>query len=114
MKSQGKSAVSVILYAVAIVVFLVGVASLVNNIVLYKDSLAYYVAQGYTAADVNSKLFYSTLLPTIFESIVYCGIAFGIFGIGSINKKVSSSSLITDAVDDTETEEADISAEADE
>ena len=89
-KKSGKFIISIILYVVASVVAIVGVALLVNNIFLFKNTVSQYVAQGYSAQTVINELMTSQLLPGIFEPVaVYGGIAFLLLGAGIINKKVS-------------------------
>lgn len=89
MKSK-RPAGSIVLYVAAIVVTIIGVAYLVTNIVLFQNSVAQYVAQGYAAVDVTSQLLPSQLLPGIYEPIaVYGGIALILFGAGMINQKIS-------------------------
>lgn len=89
-KMTGKSTFSTVLYVVASVAALIGVAALVNNVLLFKNTVAQYVAQGYTADIVMKQLVPAQLLPGIFEPVaLYGGIAFILFGIGIVNKKVS-------------------------
>ncbi|WP_026881190.1 hypothetical protein [Clostridium akagii] len=87
---------SIVLYVVAIIVAIIGVASLVTNVMVFRTTIASYVAQeaqGATAAQVSAaskQLISSQLLPAIFNSIgVYCGIAFVLVGAGIINDKIS-------------------------
>ncbi|MHB8125228.1 MAG: hypothetical protein ACYDEJ_06200 [Desulfitobacteriaceae bacterium] len=81
---------SIVLYTVTTVIFLIAIASLVNNIILFKDNVAHYVEQGYPSADVVKQLIPSQLLPGIFEPIaVYSGIAVILFSAGLINQKIS-------------------------
>lgn len=89
-KKSKKSVISIMLYVVASVVAIVGVALLVNNVFLYKTNFNQAVAQGYSAATVRNALVTSQLLPGIFEPIgIYGGIAFLLLGVGMVNKKVS-------------------------
>lgn len=89
-KSKGSS-ISVIMYVVASVVALIGVALLVNNIILYKSTVSQAVAQGYEVATVRKALLTSQLLPGMVEPIgLYGGIAFIILCVGIVNKKVSN------------------------
>lgn len=89
-KKSGKFIFSTVLYIVASIVAIIGVALLVNNIVLFKNTVSQYVAQGYSAQTVINELRTSQLLPGIFEPVaVYGGIAFLLLGAGKINKKVS-------------------------
>jgi hypothetical protein len=90
-ETSRKSSASIVLYVAAIVVALIGIALLVNNVLLFRNTVSQYVAQGYPAAEVNKQLVPTQLIPGIFEPIaVYGGIAFALFGIGIINKKVSN------------------------
>lgn len=85
-----KSTSSICLFVAAWVVTLIAVALLINNIIIFKNVLAQYVGQGYSAAEVMKQLIPSQLLPGIFEPLaVYGGIAAILFGIGIINQKAS-------------------------
>jgi hypothetical protein len=89
-KKSEKFIISTVLYVVASLVAIIGVALLVNNIVLFKNTVSQYVAQGYSAQTVINELRTSQLLPGIFEPVaVYGGIAFLLLAAGKINKKVS-------------------------
>lgn len=89
-KKSGKFTVSTALYIVASVVALAGVALLVNNVILFRDTVNQYVAQGYPVTTVIKQLIPAQLLPGVFEPIgIYGGIAFILLGAGMINKKVS-------------------------
>ena len=89
-KKSGKFIISIVLYVVASVVAIAGVALIVNNIFLFKNTVSQYVAQGYSAQTVMNELMTSQLLPGILEPVaVYGGIAFLLLGAGIINKKVS-------------------------
>lgn len=90
-ETSRKSSTSIVLYIAAAVVALIGIALLVNTVLLFRNTVSQYVAQGYPAAEVNKQLIPTQLIPGIFEPIaVYGGIAFALFGIGIINKKVSN------------------------
>lgn len=79
-----------LMYAGAIVVTVIGFVFLVNNIILFKDTLAYYVDQGVPSNEVLKKLIPQQLLQGIFEPIaIYGGIAFILYCAGKINQKVS-------------------------
>ncbi len=85
-----KSVISIVLYVVAAVVAIMGVALLVNNVFLFQSTVKQYVAQGYSAATVRNELMTSQLLPGVFQPVaVYGGIAFLLLGVGIVNKKVS-------------------------
>ncbi|MDD3223804.1 MAG: hypothetical protein PHX70_03695 [Clostridium sp.] len=91
-----KTKSTIFLYCAAVVVALIGIALLINNIVLVKKTISQYVAQGYSASTVMQSMLYSTLLPDIFNSIgIYGGIAAALFGIGKINDKISLAALDT-------------------
>ncbi|MGH4122911.1 MAG: hypothetical protein ACREV6_08285 [Clostridium sp.] len=93
-KSKGSS-ISIVMYLVASVVAMIGVALLVNNILLFKSTVSQAVAQGYDIATVRKALLTSQLLPGMFEPIgIYGGIAFVLFGVGKVNKKVSDSFML--------------------
>jgi len=90
LKKSKRPASSIVLYVAAIVVAIVGLAYLVTNIMVFRTSVAQYVAQGYAVADVTSQMLLSQLLPGIYEPIaVYGGIALLLFGAGMINQKIS-------------------------
>jgi len=89
-KKSRKSFISIILYVIATIVALMGVALLVNNILLFKSTVAQAVAQGYAVATVKKALLTSQLIPGVFEPVaLYGGIAFLLLGLGVVNKKVS-------------------------
>lgn len=99
-EKSGKSPISIVLYVVASIVALIGIALLVNNVLLFKNNVSQYVAQGYAAADVNKQLIPSQLIPGIFEPIaLYGGMAFALFGIGIANKKISKYLIPLDKVE---------------
>jgi hypothetical protein len=90
-KERSKQPISsIVLYIVAILITLIIIVFLVNNIILFKDNVAQYVAQGYPYDEVVKHLIPNQLLPGILEPIaVYGGIAFLLFGTGIINQKIS-------------------------
>lgn len=91
MVKNKKFSISIFLYIAAVIVALIGVALLVNNILLFKNALTQYVGQGYSAATVRKQLIPSQLIPGIFQPVaVYGGIAFLLLCAGIINKKVST------------------------
>lgn len=80
-----------ILYIAAWVVGAVAIALLVNNIMLYNNTYNSYIAQGYPADVILKQLVASQLIPGILDPIaVYGGIALTLYGVGLINRKVSS------------------------
>jgi len=88
-KKAKRSIGSIVTYTAGSITAIIAIASLVNNIILYKSNVAQYVAQGYTASEVTKQLLPAQLLPGVFESIaVYGGIAFLIFIAGRIHQKV--------------------------
>jgi hypothetical protein len=88
-KVSKKSGFSIVLFIVASVVALVGVALLVNNILLYRTTVAQAITDGYDMATIRKALLPSQLIPGIAEPIgIYGGISFILFGVGIVNKKV--------------------------
>jgi len=86
-----KSRFSIVMYVVASLVALIGVALVVNNIFLYKSTVSQAVTQGYAIATVRKALLTSQLIPGMAEPIgLYGGIAFLILGVGIVHKKVSN------------------------
>ena len=81
---------SIIMYVGAIVVALIGIASLINNVLVFRTAIVDYVAQGYKMAQILPHIIPSQLLPAIFEAVaVYGGIAFVLLSAGIINHKIS-------------------------
>ncbi len=78
------------LYVAGTIVALVALAFLINNIILFRNTIAQYVAQGYPYAEVFWGLFPGQLLPGLFQPIaVYGGIAALLYAAGMINHKVT-------------------------
>ena len=91
---------SIVLYVAASVVALIAVALLVNNILMFKNIVTQYVAQGYDPAEVNKQLVPSQLLPGIFEPVaVYGGIAVLLMGAGMIYQKVAKFTALSATVE---------------
>jgi hypothetical protein len=89
-KKSRKCSISIVLYIVASIIALAGVALLVDNIFIFRKAVNEYVTQGYAIDVVYKQLIPSQLLPGIFEPIaVYGGIAFILIGISKLNKKIS-------------------------
>lgn len=89
-KKSGKFSSWTAFYIAALVTLLVGIALLVNDIILFRKTVNQYVAQGYSANVVLGQLVPSQLLPGIFQFIgLYGGIVCILIGIGIINKKLS-------------------------
>ncbi|KGK81735.1 hypothetical protein [Clostridium sp. HMP27] len=100
-KKSKKSTVTITLYIIALIVAIAGVTLLVNNIILFRNTVNQYVAQGYDYALVTSQIIPSQLLPGVCESVaVYGGIAFALLGIGAINEKTSKYLMLLTKVDD--------------
>ena len=100
-RKSSKSSFSTVMYVVASVVGLIGVSLLINNYFLFQSTVSQAVAQGYAVATVRKALLTSQLLPGIFEPVgIYGGIAFLIFGVGVVNKKVSKCLMFLDKVED--------------
>ena len=100
LRNQKKPSSSIVLYIAGSVVALIAVTSLINNIMLFNNSVNQYVDQGYPVADVIKHLIPLQLLPGIFEPIaVYGGIALVLFYAGLINQKVSKCLLLLTKVE---------------
>lgn len=85
-----KFSISTVLYIAASVVAIIGIASLADNIYIFKSTVAQYVTQGYAASDVIKSLIPSQLIPGIIQAVAgYGGMAVILSGIGIVNKKVS-------------------------
>lgn len=109
IKKTPKSRSTIVLYIAAVVVLLIGITSLVFNINYYNNLVTTYVAQGYAASSVAAELLPSVLLPAIFQTFgLYFGIAFALYGIGTINNKVSVASLVKN--DDCNTNDTNIAS----
>lgn len=89
-KKSRKSPITIIMYIAASIVVIAGVTLLVNNIILFRDTVNQYVAQGYDYTMVTSQLIPSQLVPNVCEAVaVYGGIAFVLLGVAEINEKTS-------------------------
>ena len=102
-KKSRKVSISVVLYVVASVIALIGVALLIDNIYIFRNTVNQYVAKKIPIATVLNQLI-PQFLPQIFEPIaVYGGIACVLLGVGKLNKKVSKCLMLltrTDACDE--------------
>lgn len=86
-----RSKISTLLYVVAAIVAVFGIAMLAVNIYIFKSTISQYVAQGYPADMVMQSLLPSQLLPGIFEPIaLYGGMAFVLIGVGFANSKIAA------------------------
>lgn len=100
-KKSNKTAISITMYVVASIVAIAGVTLLANNIILFRNTVAQYVAQGYDYAMVTSQLIPSQLLPGICEPVaLYGGVAFALVGVGRINENTSKCVMLLTEVDD--------------
>lgn len=100
-KKSKKTGISITMYVVASIVAIAGVTLLVNNIILFRNAVTQYVAQGYDYAMVTSQLIPSQLLPGICEPVaLYGGIAFALLGVGRINENTSKCVMLLTEVDD--------------
>jgi CBS domain containing-hemolysin-like protein len=85
-----KISISVVLYIIATVIALIGIALLIDNVILFKETVSQYTAKKIPLDTVLKQLIPVKLLPEIFEPIgLYGGIASILFGIGTLNKKFS-------------------------
>lgn len=81
---------TIALYVAAAFIFIVGTALLVNNIILYKNNVSEYVAQGYSISTVVAYYLPAQLVPGILEPVGSAyGIAFLLIAAASLNQKVS-------------------------
>ncbi|AGK98111.1 hypothetical protein [Clostridium pasteurianum] len=89
-KKSKKVVSSIVLYSAAIFVALIGIALLIDNVILYRSAVSQYIAQGYSVTTVEQQLIPSQLLPSIFNSVgIYGGMAFILAGVGIVNTKLS-------------------------
>jgi hypothetical protein len=102
----------------AAVAGVIAVALLIDNIMLFKNNVAQYVAQGYPSSEVLKQLIPAQLLPGIFEPLVlYLGIALVLWGLGLINQKLSicqaetKDEISTNVAQETTSEENKIDSE---
>ncbi|MBM7872140.1 hypothetical protein JOC70_003689 [Clostridium pascui] len=94
-KESRKSPITIIMYIAALIVAIAGVTLLVNNIILFRDTVNQYVAQGYEYSMVTGQLIPSQLVPNVCESVaIYGGIAFALLGVAEINEKTSKCLMI--------------------
>lgn len=85
-----KTSSSLILYIAGAIVAVLGIAFLIDNIMLFNSNVDQYVTQGYAAADVIKQLLPAQLLPGIFEPVaIYGGISLLLFYAGFIYQKIS-------------------------
>ncbi|MDF2674451.1 MAG: hypothetical protein K0R09_2719 [Clostridiales bacterium] len=98
-RKSRESSVSIVMYVVASLVIIFGIAALVNSILLFNSTVAQYVAQGYPVEVVSKQLQQTQLLPAVFQLALYCGVAFLLFGIGILNKKISNCLGMLDTTD---------------
>ncbi len=95
--------ISILLYVVAAIVALLGIALLADDIYIFKSTVAQYVMQGYSADDVMKSLIPAQLLPGVFEAIaLYGGMTFALIGIGIANRKISKNLIPLDTVTNEE------------
>ncbi|WP_179632118.1 hypothetical protein [Clostridium peptidivorans] len=100
-KKSRKPSISTIMYVVASIVAIAGVTILVNNIILFRNTVNQYVAQGFDYAMVAKQLIPVQLLPGICEPVaLYGGMSFALLGIGAINKNTSKSLILLTKGDD--------------
>ncbi|WP_312653357.1 hypothetical protein [Aminipila sp.] len=98
--------ISILLYVVAAIVALLGIALLADDIYIFKSTVAQYVMQGYSADDVMKSLIPAQLLPGVFEAIaLYGGMTFALIGIGIANRKISKNLITLDTVTNEESVE---------
>jgi len=98
---------SLLMYAGGVVIFLIAIASLVMNVLLFQKTVAQYVDQGYPSDAVLKELVPVQLIPGLFESIaLYAGIAFILVAVGFLNHKISKYILVpAEAIEAAESED---------
>lgn len=77
----------IMIYICAVIVTIVAIADLVTNIILYRNNITQYVAQGYPRAEVAKQLIPTQLLPGIYEAIGYLGIACILYTLGMLAQR---------------------------
>lgn len=77
------------MYVTSIIVAVMAIAFLINNAMVYDKLVTGYVGQGYAKTDVTAELLPNQLLPSIFQSVIYLGIAVMLWSAGLINKKLT-------------------------
>ena len=81
---------TMVMYIVGGFIGLIGIAVMVSNVLLFKATVAQYIAQGFPSSQVTKQLIPSQLLPGIFQPIaIYGGIALILFVSGVIYQKIS-------------------------
>jgi|GEM_PF-1546352 len=79
---QKKKYLTTTLYVGSAVTGLIGLALLINNIIIFKTTVDQYVAQGYPAEAVLESLVPAQLLPGVLEPLaMYGGMAVLLFGL---------------------------------
>lgn len=85
-----KISMSLVLYIIATIVALIGIVLLVNNIVLFRQTINQYTAKKIPIDSIYSQLVLNKLLPGVLEPIgIYGGISTILVSIGMISKKAS-------------------------
>lgn len=94
-----KSTLTKSLYVAAAVVTIIAIASVVNDIIIFNNTINQFISQGYTSGEVIKQLIPSQLLPGLFEAVaIYGGMAMLLLGAGVINQKVIRCETTVDAV----------------
>lgn len=82
-------ATTIIMYVTSIIVAIMAIAFLINNAMVYDKLVEGFVNQGYAKNDVTAELIPNQLLPTIFQSVIYLGVASMLWAAGLINTKLT-------------------------
>lgn len=107
VKSKKGNKIVVTLKIGGIVVGLFGLAALINNIMIFNDSIKQYVEQGYPKEMVMQAMVPTQLLPGIFEPIaLYGGLALLMFAVAVIACKLlpQEEILVEEVIEDVAVE----------
>ena len=107
VKSKKGNKIVVTLKIGGIVVGLFGLAALINNIMIFNDSIKQYVEQGYPKEMVMQAMVPTQLLPGIFEPIaLYGGLALLMFAVAVIACKLfpQEETLVEEVIEDVAVE----------
>ena len=107
VKSKKGNKIVVTLKIGGIVVGLFGLAALINNIMIFNDSIKQYVEQGYPKEMVMQAMVPTQLLPGIFGPIaLYGGLALLMFAVAVIACKLfpQEETLVEEVIEDVAVE----------
>jgi hypothetical protein len=85
-----RTAGTIALYACGAIVAILAIVFVVNNIMLVRNVIEQYVAQGYPRAEVTKEIMQAQLFPGIIQPFVtFGGVAALLFAAAAINHKVN-------------------------